>query len=623
MEDVSALKQAPEGRPSLHPALELSPRARNEVLLAILLALFLSALDQTIVGTALPRIVTDLSGNDLYTWVVTSYLLTSTITGPIYGKLSDLYGRKPMLLIGIVLFLLGSFLSGLSQDMWQLILFRGVQGLGAGAIFPVSLAVIGDLFTPAERGKYQGLFGAVFGVSALVGPWLGGFITDALSWHWVFFINLPIGAVALYVIWRVLPTFRRPDASRSIDYLGVAVFTGAVVPFLVGITNKQTGEWTDPQVGGFMLLGLALGVVFVLIERRAIEPIVDLGLFRMRSYSSSIVATFLASFGFFGAVIFLPRFFQFVRGSSATQSGYQILPLLVGVIFSSILAGQIVARTGRYKVLIVVSLGIAALGLALWTQLHAGTDIWVLWLWMFVTGLGLGPTLAVFTIIVQASVPVREARRRDQQPDLLPADRRLHRPRDHGNGLRRHAARPGPGATCERGGPAAVGRSVRRPLHFQQREPHGRGRGPGGLDPGGGPGPGPGHGQAPDPGDHRGNPRGVRTGRGGHLRGRGDSDGPGARGCALHEGGAAPRDVRQPAGAGGQGRVARARGGDHHRLTGEPPPARRSRWAAPAIRPGRLRFAGRSCPEALPTLLRPPGSSPFRRGRTRAGWWSG
>jgi EmrB/QacA subfamily drug resistance transporter len=405
MEDVSALKQAPEGRPTLHPALELSPRARNEVLLAILLALFLSALDQTIVGTALPRIVTDLSGNDLYTWVVTSYLLTSTITGPIYGKLSDLYGRKPMLLIGIVLFLLGSFLSGLSQDMWQLILFRGVQGLGAGAIFPVSLAVIGDLFTPAERGKYQGLFGAVFGVSALVGPWLGGFITDALSWHWVFFINLPIGAVALYVIWRVLPTFRRPDASRSIDYLGVAVFTGAVVPFLVGITNKQTGEWTDPQVGGLMLLGLALGVVFVLIERRAIEPIVDLGLFRMRSYSSSIVATFLASFGFFGAVIFLPRFFQFVRGSSATQSGYQILPLLVGVIFSSILAGQIVARTGRYKVLIVVSLGIAALGLAMWTQLHAGTDIWVLWLWMFVTGLGLGPTLAVFTIIVQASVP--------------------------------------------------------------------------------------------------------------------------------------------------------------------------------------------------------------------------
>ena len=404
MEDVSALKQAPEGRPALHPALELSPRARNEVLVAILLALFLSALDQTIVGTALPRIVTDLSGNDLYTWVVTSYLLTSTITGPIYGKLSDLYGRKPMLLIGISIFLLGSFLSGLSQDMWQLILFRGVQGLGAGAIFPVSLAVIGDLFTPAERGKYQGLFGAVFGVSALIGPWLGGFLTDTLSWHWIFFVNLPIGAVALYVIWRVLPTFRRSGASRSIDYLGVAVFTGAVVPFLVGITNKQSGEWTDPQVGGLMLLGLALGLVFILIEARAREPIVDLGLFRLRTYSASIAATFLASFGFFGAILFLPRFFQFVRGASATQSGYQILPLLVGVIFSSILAGQIVARTGRYKVLIVVSLAVAAAGLGLWTQLSAETEIWVLWLWMLITGLGLGPTLAVFTIVVQSVV---------------------------------------------------------------------------------------------------------------------------------------------------------------------------------------------------------------------------
>ena len=406
MEEMPIARPASGAAPALHPALEVSPRARTEILVAILLALFLSALDQTIVGTALPTIVTDLAGNDYYTWVVTAYLLTSTITGPIYGKLSDLYGRKPMLLIGISLFLLGSLLSGLSQEMWQLILFRGVQGLGAGAIFPVSLAVIGDLFTPAERGKYQGLFGAVFGVAALIGPWLGGFITDVLSWHWVFFINLPIGAVALYVIWRVLPTFRRPGTSRSIDYVGVAVFTAAVVPFLIGITNKQTGEWTDPMVGGLMLIGIALGVVFVLVERRAIEPIVELGLFRMRTYSATIAATFLSSFGFFGAVIFLPRFFQFVRGSSPTESGYQILPLLAGVIISSIVSGQIVARTGRAKVLMIVSLAIAAGGLALWTQLHADTEIWVLWLWMFVAGIGLGPTLAVFTIIVQAAVPL-------------------------------------------------------------------------------------------------------------------------------------------------------------------------------------------------------------------------
>src|ERR1700693_2899019 len=195
-----------------------------EILFAIMLGLFLGALDQTIVSVALPTIVTDLGGQSLLTWTITIYLLTSTITVPFYGKLSDLYGRKPLLMIGIVLFLVGSALSGLSQNMTQLILFRGIQVLGAGALFPISLAVIGDLFTPAERGKYQGLFGAVFGIAFLVGPGLGGTITDNFSWHWVFYVNLPIGLIALAVIWRLLPTVRRPDAARNIDYAGVATF---------------------------------------------------------------------------------------------------------------------------------------------------------------------------------------------------------------------------------------------------------------------------------------------------------------------------------------------------------------------------------------------------------------
>src|ERR1700704_2466496 len=207
------------------PALGLDRRAKIEILFAILLALFLGALDQTIVGTALPKIVTDLGGNDLYTWVVTIYLLTSTISVPFYGKLSDIYGRRPLLMIGITLFLVGSALSGLSQEMWQLILFRGIQGLGAGALFPISLAVIGDLFTPAERGKYQGLFGAVFGVSFIIGPALGGFLTDNISWHWVFYVNLPIGLLSLYIIARLLPTIKRAGASRSFDFLGALVFT--------------------------------------------------------------------------------------------------------------------------------------------------------------------------------------------------------------------------------------------------------------------------------------------------------------------------------------------------------------------------------------------------------------
>src|SRR5947207_4803799 len=220
------------------PAINLSPREKIEILGAILLALFLFALDQTVVGTALPRIVTDLRGNDLYVWAVTIYLLTSTISGPIYGKLSDLFGRRPIVIFAVSLFLVSSVLAGLSQEMWQFILFRGIQGLGGGAVFPVALAVVADLYTPAERGKYLGLFGAVFGLSSLVGPFIGGGITDLISWHWIFFINVPIGLVSLVILWRLLPPIKHPDAARHIDYMGAAVFTAALTPLLIGLTNK-------------------------------------------------------------------------------------------------------------------------------------------------------------------------------------------------------------------------------------------------------------------------------------------------------------------------------------------------------------------------------------------------
>ena len=383
----------------------VDPRARTEILIAILLAMFLSALDQTIVGTALPTIVTQLRGNDYYTWVVTIYLLTATISGPIYGKLSDLFGRRPMVMIGVSLFLIGSALSGLSQEMWQLVAARGLQGLGAGAIFPIALAVIGDLFTPAERGKYQGLFGAVFGISALIGPALGGFLTDNVGWHWVFFVNLPIGAVALVIIWRLLPPIRHPERARSIDYLGSAVFTGALVPILIGLTNKQTMDWTNPLVGGLLLVGLALSAVFVWVESRASEPILPLSLFRNRSISVSLLAVFLAGFGFFGAIIFVPRWFQVVLGSSATESGYQILPLLAGLIVSSVVSGQIISRTGRYRWIIVISMALLAVGLLLMTQLRGDTSLPVMWLWMVIAGMGIGPTLAAFTIVVQNAAP--------------------------------------------------------------------------------------------------------------------------------------------------------------------------------------------------------------------------
>ena len=388
-------------------ALDLSHRAKMEILFAILLGLFLGALDQTIVGVALPTIVTELGGQALLTWSITIYLLASTITVPFYGKLSDIYGRKPLLMIGITLFLIGSALSGLSQSMEQLILFRGIQGLGAGALFPISLAVIGDLFTPAERGKYQGLFGAVFGISAIVGPLLGGFLTEQVSWHWIFFVNIPIGIVALAVIWRLLPTVKRPDATRDLDYLGAAVFTVAVGSLLIGLTNKQFSDWQDPGVGGLIILGLLLGAVFVFIESRAKEPIVPLDLWKDRTYATSIMSTFLISVGFFGAAIFLPQWFQFVQGASPTDSGLYQLALLAGLIISSIGSGILVSRTGKYKVIILAGIATMALGLFLLSGIRADTELAPLFLWMFIAGLGIGPTLSIFTIVVQNAVPVR------------------------------------------------------------------------------------------------------------------------------------------------------------------------------------------------------------------------
>jgi EmrB/QacA subfamily drug resistance transporter len=385
-------------------ALNLSPRAKLEILGAILLAMFLFALDQTVVGVALPKIITDLGGNELYTWAIAIYLLTSTISGPIYGKLSDLYGRRPIVIFAVSLFLISSALCGLSQEMWQFILFRGLQGLGGGAIFPVALAVIADLYTPAERGKYLGFFGAVFGMSSLVGPGLGGFVTDTFGWHWIFFLNIPIGLISLFILWRLLPAIKRPEAGRNIDYLGAGVFAAAIASFLIGLTNKPTGQWTDPAVGGLIVLGLALFAVFLFVESRVPDPIVPLSLFRLRAFTLSVGATFLAAFGFFNAIVWLPRWFQTVAGASATESGYNILPLLAGMIVAAIVSGQIVARIGRYKLMMVGSLVLLAFALFLMTNLRSGTDRPTLWLWMVLAGVGIGPSLAVFTLIVQNAV---------------------------------------------------------------------------------------------------------------------------------------------------------------------------------------------------------------------------
>jgi EmrB/QacA subfamily drug resistance transporter len=390
------------------PALGLDQRTKFEILGAIMLGLFLGALDQTIVGPVLPTIVTQLHGADLYTWVVTVYLLTSTVSVPIYGKLSDLYGRKQLLIGGIVLFLIGSALSGLSQEMWQLILFRGIQGIGAGALFPISLAVIGDLFSPAERGKYQGLFGLVFGVSFIVGPLLGGWLTTTFSWHWIFYVNVPVGLVALFVIGRLLPNIHHAPKDARIDWAGVATLVLGLVPILIGFTQAEKYAFTDSNVWTWMLAGAFFLVIFVIVESRVAQPIIPLHLFRNRTFSASMVSIFFATFGFGASIIFLPLYFQVVEGADPTTSGLKLFPFLVGLIGSSIGSGFIVSRTGRYKPIVVAGLVILTVGLALMTQLRYTTDDVVLWAWMFVAGLGVGPTFAVFTIIVQNSVDFHE-----------------------------------------------------------------------------------------------------------------------------------------------------------------------------------------------------------------------
>ncbi len=390
------------------PALGLSHREKLEILFAVMLGLFLGALDQTIVGPALPTIVTQLSGNDYYVWAITIYLLTSTISVPFWGKLSDLYGRKPIFMIGIVIFLVGSALSGLSQNMAMLILFRGIQGIGAGSLFPVALAVIGDLFSPQERGKYQGLFGAVFGIAFVAGPLIGGWLTENLSWHWIFYVNIPIGIVALVVIQRLLPTVKTPSATRNFDLIGGAIFTVAMVFLLVGLTNKQFGDWTEPAVGGFIIVGILGTLLFIFAESRAKEPIIPLDLWKGRTYSATMVSVFFAAFAFFGAIVFLPRWFQVVEGFSPTNSGLAALPLMVGLIASSIISGLIVSRTGRYKWLIVGSVAIMGFAVLLMTQLTKDTPVPVVWLWMFIAGIGVGPTFSVPTIVIQNAVPFRQ-----------------------------------------------------------------------------------------------------------------------------------------------------------------------------------------------------------------------
>ena len=383
----------------------LEPRALRGVLASLALVMLAASLDSTAVGTALPRIVTDLRGNDLYAWVFTIYLLTMTVTMPVWGSLSDRFGRRAILFVGVSIFLVGSALCGLSQEMWQLIVCRGIQGLGAGAIVPISLATIGDLYPPADRARLQAAFSSLFVLAFLIGPTLGGVLTDTVGWRWVFYINLPVGLVALAVMARFMPALHDGTERHVFDVLGVVLFTAAVVPFLLGVRNLPDGAITDPAVGGLMLVGLLIGAVFVIAETRAAEPIVPVRLFRDPTFAVASTVVLLAVAGLFVSIVFMPRYFQFVHGASATSSGWQIMTLLMGLIVGAVGCGQVVARTGRWKALLLGAMVVGAGGMLLLSGLQADSPMPLVWTAMFLTGLGLGPISSVLTAVVQTTVP--------------------------------------------------------------------------------------------------------------------------------------------------------------------------------------------------------------------------
>jgi EmrB/QacA subfamily drug resistance transporter len=386
--------------------MEEAPRVRL-IFGALLLVLFLASLDQTIVATALPTIVGDLGGLEHLSWVVTAYLLSATVSGPIYGKLGDLYGRKIVLQAAIVIFLTGSALCGLAQNMGELIAFRALQGLGGGGLIVVTIAVIGDVIPPRERGRYQGFFGAVFGVSTVIGPLLGGFFVDNLSWRWIFYVNLPIGILAFVVIGAVFQS-RTEHVRHTIDYAGAAALAGALSAVVLFTSlGGTTYEWSSPVIIGLIVLSAVLIPLFVWIESRAAEPILPLELFRNRVFAVTSAIGFIVGFALFGAVTYLPLFLQVVKGASATRSGLFLTPLMAGLLVTSIGSGQLISRFGRYKPFPIAGTLIMAVGLFLLSRLDASTPTEYTLGSMVVLGLGLGLVMQVLVLAAQNAVDYR------------------------------------------------------------------------------------------------------------------------------------------------------------------------------------------------------------------------
>jgi EmrB/QacA subfamily drug resistance transporter len=382
-----------------------SPREVKAAFAGLMLALMLASLDQNIVGVALPRIVSDLGGLNHLSWVVTSFLLTSTATTPLYGKLSDLYGRKPLFIAAILIFLGGSILCGLSGSMTQLIVFRGIQGLGAGGLMTLAMTTVADLVPPRERGRYQGYFGAVFAFSSIAGPLLGGFITDALSWRWIFYVNLPVGALALAFF---IFGFHRPRhaVSHRIDYAGAALLTAATVALLLVLTwGGVRYAWSSPLITGLAASVIVLVALLVHTERRSAEPVLAPHILQNRVFLIATSVMFLTFMGLFGASIFLPLFFQLVLGFAPTRAGLMLAPMTGGVVVASFLGGRLVTRTGRYKIFPVMGLAAATLAfLAVMRAAAAGAGIGFIEVSLIVLGMGFGLVMPNLMVAIQNAV---------------------------------------------------------------------------------------------------------------------------------------------------------------------------------------------------------------------------
>jgi EmrB/QacA subfamily drug resistance transporter len=395
------------GRPVAQPWGETLGRRRiGFVIAAVMLGMLLAALDQTVVGTAMPRIVASLNGLQHYAWVATGYLLASTASMPIWGKLSDAYGRKRFFILGMALFVTGSVLCGQSHSMTELIMFRAFQGLGAGAMMPISQAIIGDIFPPATRARWTGVLMSVWGFATIIGPLLGGWITDSsLGWRWTFYVNVPVGIIALTFAAFALPghvSLRK----HAIDYLGSTLLVAAAVPLLLGLSwGGNTYPWMSWQIVGMFGFSLAMWVSFAVREMQAAEPVINPRLFQNSIFTVSAAAAALQSAAMFGAIMFLPLFVQGVLGKSATNSGIILMPMMLGAIATSIGAGQILAKTGRYKVIVIIGFILAAIGAWLLSRMGVGTTWPTVTRNMVVMGLGLGVAMSSFTVIVQNQYP--------------------------------------------------------------------------------------------------------------------------------------------------------------------------------------------------------------------------